>query len=92
MPIPQASPSMCLGSLFRAYPVLILRPEAMDWMDAVFASNDTPTQAKLLTVIHDFLLSEADKKAGSGVVQKTKGKNKDMEALIGSAAELSESG
>ncbi|KAK1920549.1 sister chromatid cohesion C-terminus-domain-containing protein, partial [Papiliotrema laurentii] len=93
MPIPQMAPSLCLGSLFRAYPVLILREEATDWMDGVFASNDTTTQARLLGVIHDFLLSEADKKAGSrDGKQKKKNEGKDVDALIGNAAELSESG
>jgi cohesin loading factor subunit SCC2 len=86
---------MCLGSLFRAYPILILREEAMKWMDGVFASTDTATQARLLDVIHEFLLSEAEKKAGGGTGMTIKAKamgNRDMDALIGNAPELSESG
>lgn len=67
----------------------------MDWMDSVFATNDTTTQARLLSVIHEFLLSEAEKKAGAGGVsgvKKERNKNKGMEDLIGNAIELSESG
>ena len=85
MPIPQAAPSICLGSLFRSDPILILRPEAMNWMDTVFATNDMETQAKLLGVMHEFLVSEAEKKA-AGI------KSNDMGALIGNASDLSESG
>ena len=92
MPIQQTSPSMCLGSLFRAYPTLILRPEAMEWMDGVFVSNDTTTQARLLTIIYDFLVSERDKKQAEPKGHGKKGSKGDMQALIGNAADLSESG
>lgn len=98
MPISQQAPSMCFGALFRAYPVLILREEAAAWMDGVFKGHDEATQARLLAVIHDFLNSEAEKKtvkggarearAGKVVKQEARG----MDALIGNAAELSESG
>lgn len=89
MPIPQVAPSQCIGSLFRAYPVLILRPEAMQWMEQVFSpsNNDSDTKAKLLGVIHEFLISEADKRNNG-----ERARTKDMEALIGNATDLSESG
>ena len=97
MPIPQQPPSLCLGSLFRAYPSLILREEAFDWMDGVFKGNDEALQGRLLNVINDFLMSEAEKKggeAGGGAKGRSKVKveGRGMDALIGSAAELSESG
>jgi cohesin loading factor subunit SCC2 len=79
------TPSIALGSLFQAYPSLILRDEAIVWMERVFASTDLDAQARLFKVIYDFLESEVDKK-GSG-----KGK-KDMAALIGTNQDLSESG
>lgn len=96
MPIPQQPPSLCLGSLFRAYPSLILREEAFDWMDDVFKGNDAALQGRLLSVINDFLMSEAEKKGGeAGGAKgrsKIKAEGRGMDALIGSAVELSESG
>jgi len=98
MPISQQAPSMCFGALFRAYPILILREEAAEWMDDVFKGHDEATQARLLTVIYDFLNSEAEKKtiksgAGKGKAGKAvKQEGRGMDALIGNAAELSESG
>jgi hypothetical protein len=56
------------------------------FMDRVFASTDFDNHARLFGVMHDFLLSEAKRKA-SGTEA-----SKDMDALIGSASELSESG
>ncbi|EIW73035.1 hypothetical protein TREMEDRAFT_59198 [Tremella mesenterica DSM 1558] len=85
LPIPQTAPSICLGCLFHTYPALVLRDEALDWMNQVFSSPDMDNRARLLGVIHDFLSSEVEKKtAGQG--------NKDLTALIGSATDLSESG
>jgi cohesin loading factor subunit SCC2 len=89
MPIPQHAPSLCLGSLFRAYPVLILQPEAMVWMDGVFGGGDVELHSRLLRVIWDFLKSESEKKAVGSVGAK---RLKDMEALIGNTVDLSESG
>jgi hypothetical protein len=55
-------------------------------MDRVFASSDFDNQARLFGVMHEFLVSEAKRKlTGAGA-------SKDMDALIGSASELSESG
>jgi len=98
MPISQQAPSMCFGALFRAYPILILREEAAAWMDGVFRGHDEATQARLLTVIYDFLNSEAEKKTSKEGVGKGKSskavkqEGRGMDALIGNAAELSESG
>lgn len=84
-PIFQNAPSLCLGSLFHAYPALVLREEATEWMDQVFKSNDQEGQARLLKVIHDFLVSEAEKRAAGKV-------DPDIKALIGSSQDLTESG
>jgi cohesin loading factor subunit SCC2 len=84
-PIFQNAPSLCLGSLFHAYPALILREEATEWMDQVFKSSDYEGQAGLLKVIHDFLVSEAEKRAAGKV-------DPDIKALIGSSQDLTESG
>lgn len=63
MSIPQNATIACLGCLFRSYPALILRDETMEWMDSVFTSNDLDNHARLLGVIHEFMQSEAKKKA-----------------------------
>lgn len=81
----QNAPSLCLGSLFHAYPALVLREEAMDWMYNVFKSDDQEGQARLFRVIYDFLISEAEKRAAGKV-------DPDIKALIGSNPDLSESG
>lgn len=101
--IPQIAPTTCLGEfkdtelrlavkahepgcLSRTYPSLVLRDETHTWMDRVFATNDYDNQARLFGVIHEFLVSEAKRKASGAAA------SKDMDALIGSASELSESG
>ena len=65
-------------------------------MDEVFKGNDAALQGRLLTVINDFLVSEAEKKGGQANVakgrSKVKAEGRGMDALIGSATELSESG
>ena len=73
----------CPGSLFKAYPTLILRDEAVAWQESVFAGSDAESQARLLSVIHDFLVAQGEKKQ---VEKKT-----DLEALMGNH-DLSEQG
>lgn len=55
-------------------------------MDRTFATNDFDIHARLLGVMHEFLVSEAKRKASGA------GASKDMDALIGSASDLTESG
>lgn len=55
-------------------------------MDGVFASNDQDNHARLLVVMQDFLESEAKKRAEHA------GQSRDITALIGSTAELSDAG
>lgn len=74
------------GCLTRTYPSLVLRDEMHMFMDRVFASTDFDNHARLFGVMHDFLVSEAKRKASGAAA------SKDMDALIGSASELSESG
>lgn len=81
----QNAPSVALGSLFHAYPSLILRDEAVEWMQLVFASNDLESQARLFRVIHEFLESEVERKASGKV-------DKDITALIGNNQDFAESG
>jgi cohesin loading factor subunit SCC2 len=79
----QNAPSFALGSLFQAYPSLILRDEAVEWMEQVFASPDMDAQARLFKVIYDFLDSEAERKA-SGKASTT--------GLVGASQDITESG
>jgi hypothetical protein len=79
------APTLALGSLFQAYPSLILRDEVIEWMERVFVSPDMEAQASLFRVIYGFLESEAERKASG----KSK---KDMAALIGTNQDFSESG
>lgn len=81
----QNAPSLALGSLFQAYPLLILRDEAVEWMQRVFNSPDLDAQARLFKVIFEFLEAEAERKASGKM-------NKDMAALIGANQGVSESG
>lgn len=84
-PIYQNAPSLCLGSLFHAYPALVLREEATEWMNQIFKSDDFEGQARLFKVIHDFLVSEAEKRAAGKV-------DPGIKALIGNSRDLTESG
>lgn len=56
------------------------------FMDRVFASTDFDNHARLFGIMQEFLISEAKRKASGMAI------SKDMDALIGSASELSESG
>ncbi|ORX35130.1 hypothetical protein BD324DRAFT_633983 [Kockovaella imperatae] len=84
MPIAQKAPPICLGNIFKASPLLILRPESSDWMQKVFASSDYELHCRLLTNIKEFLVSESERKA-------TGKRETDLTALIGHA-ESSDSG
>jgi len=81
----QNAPSLALGSLFQAHPSLILRDEAVEWMNRVFDSSDLDSQARVFKVIYDFLEAEAERKASGKMT-------KDMAALIGTNQGFSESG
>lgn len=39
----------------------MVEPSSLNVMDSVFASTDLPTKAVLLDVIHDFLLTQAER-------------------------------
>ncbi|ORY23265.1 hypothetical protein BCR39DRAFT_549569 [Naematelia encephala] len=86
MPISQAAPTVCLGSLFKACPDFILADKTTAWINRVFASNDPDNQARVLTVICEFLHAESDKKAMLDGNEKTLG------ALIGGTADLHDAG
>ncbi|CAD6587723.1 MAG: Sister chromatid cohesion protein 2 [Tremellales sp. Tagirdzhanova-0007] len=86
MPMSQVAPTTCLGCVFHAYPALILRNETSEWIGDIFAAKDMDNCARVLGVIHGFLASEVERKT-SGALHK-----RNMQALIGSAAEISESG
>ncbi len=63
--IPQTAPTICLGSVFRAHPRLILDDRAKVWAEGVFVSNDEENKARLFGVIHEFLISQSEKKMGA---------------------------
>ena len=52
--------------MFRAYPALIIRDEASEWIGNIFASRDMDNCARVLGVIHGFLTSEVERKASGG--------------------------
>ncbi|WVO15130.1 hypothetical protein L204_102774 [Cryptococcus depauperatus] len=80
-----STPTLCLGALFRSYPILMSRPETTSWMKTIFDSGDQDSQARLLGIINEFLISEAKKRAEGAIVKK------DVNLLIGSARELQDS-
>jgi hypothetical protein len=44
----------------------MLREETMQWMQSVFTGQDEANRARLLRVIHEFLVSEAGRKSAGG--------------------------
>ncbi|KAL7420405.1 Sister chromatid cohesion protein 2 [Cryptotrichosporon argae] len=82
-----SAPSLCLGSLFHAHPKFAVREATIAWMRNVFTAADPDNRARLFVVIHDFLFSEAQRKNGA-----KRQEDKDVEALIGNAIDLEESG
>ena len=78
MPINQTASGICLGALFKGYPALILRDESVEWMTSVFAFADGEAHARLLSVLHDFLVSEGERKSRGERLT-------DVTALIGHA-------
>lgn len=76
--------TLVAGNIFKADPLLILRPESTEWMSKVFASPDHEAHCRLLMNIKEFLVSEGERKS-KGVQEK------DLTALIGHA-ESSDSG
>ncbi|KAK4684433.1 cohesin loading factor subunit SCC2, partial [Tremellales sp. Uapishka_1] len=86
LPIPQAAPTVSLGALFKGHPALILGDRAMKWMDDVFSSQNDEDKARLMGVIHEFLMAEVEKKALAG------DEDKNVNTLIGKGVDLHESG
>lgn len=58
------------GFLFRAQPALLTADTSSRIMDDIFSSSDEDARGRLLKIMQDFLVSEADKHA---VLQKEKG-------------------
>ena len=52
-----------LGFLFRAQPSLLTAEPSSQIMDDIFASEDEDARSRLLKIMQDFLLAEADKHA-----------------------------
>ena len=54
---------VAVGFLFRAQPSLLTAEPSSQIMDAIFASDDEDARARLLKIMQDFLVAEADKHA-----------------------------
>ena len=50
-----------VGFLFRAQPTLLTAESSAVIMDAIFASDEEEGRTRLLRIMQDFLVSEADK-------------------------------
>ncbi|TCD62425.1 Sister chromatid cohesion protein 2 [Steccherinum ochraceum] len=86
----------CLGFLFRAQPTLLTAESSAAIMDAIFISDEEDGRSRLLRIMQDFLLSEADKHSAE---QKDKGKlsaavngDVDMQELVGNTDGFADSG
>jgi len=86
----------CLGFLFRAQPTLLTAESSAVIMDAIFASAEEDGRTRLLRIMQDFLMSEADKHS---IEQKDKAKSKakangdvNMQELVGNTDGFADSG
>nr|XP_019013987.1 uncharacterized protein I206_00064 [Kwoniella pini CBS 10737]OCF52768.1 hypothetical protein I206_00064 [Kwoniella pini CBS 10737] len=95
LPSFQNAATICIGSLFRSYPFLLLREETSEWMQDTFNSNNEDNRAQLLGVIHEFLASEVDKRSANPDGKNRKGRQEKqdtgVEMLRGDAKELQDS-
>ncbi|KAH8077046.1 hypothetical protein BXZ70DRAFT_709469 [Cristinia sonorae] len=86
----------CLGFLFRAQPTLLTAEPSAAIMDAIFASEEDDGRTRLLRIMQDFLVSEADKHSTE---RKDKAKAKanastdvNMQELVGNTDGFADSG
>ncbi|GJE95924.1 sister chromatid cohesion protein-like protein [Phanerochaete sordida] len=88
---------LCLGFLFRAQPALLTAEPSSRIMDDIFSSSDEEARGRLLKIMQDFLVSEAEKhanlqkeKAMAGVKSSIEKVN--MQELVGNTDGFAESG
>ncbi|PFH53278.1 hypothetical protein AMATHDRAFT_73479 [Amanita thiersii Skay4041] len=85
----------CLGFLFRAQPTLMTQDRSSSIMDSIFGSSDEDGHVRVLKIIQDFLIHEAEKHA---LKLKETAKNKlkpievNMEELVGNTDGFADSG
>ncbi|THH23071.1 hypothetical protein EUX98_g8109 [Antrodiella citrinella] len=84
------------GFLFRSQPTLLTAESSATIMDAIFASDEEDGHTRLLRIMQDFLMSEADKHS---IEQKDKAKLKakangdvNMQELVGNTDGFADSG
>ncbi|KAF8636245.1 hypothetical protein AX17_003730 [Amanita inopinata Kibby_2008] len=85
----------CLGFLFRAQPTLMTKDRSSAIMDAIFASPDQEGHGRLLKIIQDFLMSEAEKhtmKEKENAKNKSKTTEVNMDELVGNTDGFADSG
>ncbi|KAG6849921.1 hypothetical protein H0H93_003632 [Arthromyces matolae] len=85
----------CLGFLFRAQPTLMTMERSASIMDAIFASEEEESRARLLKIIQEFLMSEAAKhsaKEKENAKEKTKPLEVNMDELVGNTDGFADSG
>jgi len=83
----------CLGFLFKAQPTLMTLESSATMMDAIFASDEDDSRARLLKLMQDFLIAESEKHSEQEkgtAKQKTSGVN--MDELVGNTQGFAESG
>ncbi|WVW81234.1 hypothetical protein I302_103225 [Kwoniella bestiolae CBS 10118] len=98
LPSFQSAATICIGSLFRSYPFLLQREETTEWMLDTFNSQNEDNRAQLLSVIHEFLASEVERRTEKGANtgkgkkgEKVEKKELGFEMLRGDAKELQDS-
>ncbi|KIP08264.1 hypothetical protein PHLGIDRAFT_127100 [Phlebiopsis gigantea 11061_1 CR5-6] len=85
----------CLGFLFRAQPALLTADTSSRIMDDIFSSSDEEARGRLLRIMQEFLVSEAEKHASlqkEKVSKKLPAQKVDMEELVGNTDGFAESG
>ncbi|KLO06964.1 hypothetical protein SCHPADRAFT_1002012 [Schizopora paradoxa] len=83
----------CLGFLFKAQPTLMTLESSATMMDAIFASDEDDSRARLLRLMQEFLIAESEKHSEqekNTAKQKTSGVN--MDELVGNTQGFAESG
>ncbi|TFY83179.1 hypothetical protein EWM64_g834 [Hericium alpestre] len=82
----------CLGFLFRAQPTLMTVESSAMIMDAIFASSQEESRARLLKVMQEFLVSEASKHSVKTQQGNPGATDLDMEELVGNTDGFADSG
>ncbi|KAL1405359.1 Sister chromatid cohesion protein 2 [Vanrija albida] len=86
----QHAPMLCLGALYRTNPRFIIHEKSTTWMRGIIESPNLDNQARVLQLLHDFLVSQATQSQPTKAT-KAKASDKGVSDLIGSGADLHQS-